>query len=814
MATSTLTVTTVTLPTARLGPVNPLLPVTGASALDLHAHVEAGDGVDAAMRGRMAYGRVTGLAPYLLQDDYGRERVPTSHPAVVLENEVLRATVLPGLGGRLTSLAHRPSGRELLHANPVVQPGNLALRDAWVAGGTEWNLGTTGHSPLTCSPLHAALVEGQVHGEVVPVLRMWELERLRGLVQQLDLWLPPGSPVLLVSVRVRNPRTVEVPLYWWSNTAVPESDGVRVVAPADAAWHLGDDRVLARVDVPGEPDVTYPACSPRAADWFFDVADEQRPYVAALDAAGRGLVQSSTSPLRGRKLFVWGRGRGGDRWQEWLSPEGGRYLEIQAGVAATQLEHVPLPARSTLSWVETYGLGEVDPSTVHGPWARAREAVATEVQRLAPDAWLAGRSAWADELADVAPTRLLHDGSGWGALEERRRAAAGEPPPATAGTPFPAAGLGPEQATWTALLASGRVPDHDPAVAPASYVGPDWTPLLEAAVAPSAHPGWAAWLHVGVARWEAGDHDGAVTAWRRSLEAADQPWAHRLLAVAHRARGDDAGALAAYEAAERAAPGLRPLVVEHLRLLVSQGAGGGDGDPSYDDAVRRLVDALPRRRRRPPRGRAARRRRRGAPRRHRAGAPDAAPGLRLAGAARGRHRARGRVGRPRRDRARRAGGRPGRRRRPAPGAGRRPAPPRARLPDVHPGRDDVAPRTGFGGLGSGRDPSRAQRIRFAGATGTSRAGRRAGPSRWGCAAAGPGRARRAGRRTATARSRTAPRTVSASSVGPGRVSARTNPGDEPLAELRVGDPGTATSRTPSARRRAPRPGPGARSPRR
>lgn len=589
MGPSTLTGTTVTLPTARLGPVNPLVPVTGASALDLHAHVGAGAGVDDAMRARMAYGRVTGLAPYLLQDDYGRERVPTDHPAVVLENDLLRATVLPGLGGRLSSLVHRPSGRELLHANPVVQPGNLALRDAWVAGGTEWNLGTTGHSPLTCSPLHAALVEGRVGDQVVPVLRLWELERVRGLVQQVDLWLPPGSPVLLVAVRVRNPRDVDVPLYWWSNTAVPETDDVRVVAPADAAWHLGEDRVLARVAVPGEPDATYPSRSTRAADWFFDVGDEQRPYVAALDGGGRGLVQSSTAPLRGRKLFVWGRGRGGDRWQEWLSPEGGRYLEIQAGVAATQLEHVPLPARTTLSWVETYGLGEVDPGAVHGDWHGAQDAVAAEVRRLAPDAWLEHQARWADALADAAPARLLHAGSGWGALEERRRSAAGEPPLATAGTPFPHARLGPEQADWTALLASGRVPDHDPAVAPASYVGPEWTPLLEAAVAPSARPGWASWLHVGVARWEAGDRVGAVDAWHRCLDVADQPWAHRLLAVAHRVAGDAPGAVAAYDAAERAAPGLRPLVVEHLRLLVAVGAD----EPTHDDAVRRLVDILP-----------------------------------------------------------------------------------------------------------------------------------------------------------------------------------------------------------------------------
>ena len=55
---------------------------------------------------------------------------------------------------------------------------------------------------------------------------------------------------------------------------------------------------------------------------------------ASLDADGAGLAQTSTARLRGRKLFVWGAGEGGRRWQEWLTePGSGGYAEIQAGLA-------------------------------------------------------------------------------------------------------------------------------------------------------------------------------------------------------------------------------------------------------------------------------------------------------------------------------------------------------------------------------------------------------------------------------------------------------------------------------------------------
>ncbi len=130
---------------------------------------------------------------------------------MILENDRLRATVLPGLGGRLYSLRHKETGRELPYRNAAFQPANLALRNAWFAGGVEWNLGSTGHSTLTCARMHAAAVD---EPDGSPVLRLWEWERTRDLPYQIDLWLPPGSDFLLVGVRIRNPHGHEVPAYW------------------------------------------------------------------------------------------------------------------------------------------------------------------------------------------------------------------------------------------------------------------------------------------------------------------------------------------------------------------------------------------------------------------------------------------------------------------------------------------------------------------------------------------------------------------------------------------------------------------------
>ncbi len=244
--------TVLTLPAAPLGPENPLPPLrTPAPPPVLDPRERAGLPRDMA--------RQLGHRPLRtrLLDGYGRERTPSGLDAVVIENDRLRVTVLPGLGGRIHSLHHKPTGRELLHRNPVLQPAAFALNGAWFSGGIEWNIGATGHTTLTCAPLHTALVPAPDGGTMV---RLWEWERLRDLPFQVDLWLPDDSDFLHVGVRIRNPHEQSAPVYWWSNIAVPETPGTRVLVPADEAWHFGYDHTLTRVAVPesGGLDHTYP----------------------------------------------------------------------------------------------------------------------------------------------------------------------------------------------------------------------------------------------------------------------------------------------------------------------------------------------------------------------------------------------------------------------------------------------------------------------------------------------------------------------------------------------------------------------------
>ncbi|MFD7445202.1 DUF5107 domain-containing protein [Streptomyces sp. NPDC059909] len=517
-----------TLPGAPLGPENPLpalRPLDELHALDERAK----EGLPRDMARQIGYEPLRTVLPTRLRDGYGRERAGTDLDTIVIENDRLRVTVLPGLGGRVHSLHHRPTGRELVYVNPVFQPAAFALNGAWFSGGIEWNIGATGHTTLSCAPLHAAVVPAPDGGEMV---RLWEWERLRDLPFQVDLWLPDGSDFLYVGVRIRNPHERPAPVYWWSNIAVPEGERTRVVAPADEAWHFGYERALRRVAVPGHEGVdrTYPLRSEYPADYFYDVPREARRWIASLGEDGHGLVQTSTDLLRGRKLFLWGAGRGGRRWQEWLTEPGTPgYAEIQAGLARTQLEHVRLDAEEEFSWLEAYGPLSADPAAVHGDdWAAARSETAARLEAALPRADVdAAYEAW-QRCADTEPGEILTTGSGWGALEVLR---AGYKLP---GTPFPEATLGEEQAPWLELLRTGVLPAPRRVTPPGpTLVAPHWRDMLETAPAEPLTE-----YHLGVAQWHAGDFAQAVRSWERGLQLAPSRWPLlRCLAVADRTGG-------------------------------------------------------------------------------------------------------------------------------------------------------------------------------------------------------------------------------------------------------------------------------------
>lgn len=522
-----------TIPAATLGPENPLPDIKNVSYI--HAEIEATKAVPPELTTYIDKGMVDTMLPYTQQDSYDRNRVLRTFKAVILENEHLKATFIPELGGRLWSLWDKDSARELLYCNPVFQPGNLALRNAWFSGGVEFNVSIKGHHPMTCSDMfaqHITMADG------TPGVRMYEYERIRGTAYGFDAWLPDGSKLLFIRPRIENNTDHDVWTYWWSNIAVSYTDGMRVIAPADKTFvNYADDNHyyldFADVPVANGVDISYPKNVKIAQDFFFYIPDCAPKWIAAVDEHGVGMMQCSTRNLLGRKLFVWGDSHGGDNWKNFLSDgTNNGYVEIQAGLARTQLEHIPLEEGCVYTWAEAYGALEKPAEKLHGDWQTAQDTVVEAME----EAFDHNIDNVLNSMKIISATagEMIHMGSGWGCLEQLRRKADGEHKPLSYWYDFPESTITGAQMPWYNLLRCGRLDSADPLAVPDGYlVDNKWLLRMEKAMERPENQSWFGWMHLGLMRYANGDVRGAMWAFDSSLALEPSPWVLRNLAMIH-----------------------------------------------------------------------------------------------------------------------------------------------------------------------------------------------------------------------------------------------------------------------------------------
>lgn len=509
-------------------------------------------------------GMINTLLPYCIQDGYDRKRKPTNFPAAVLENEYLKATFLPCLGGRLWSLEDKKTGRELLYRNEVFQPANLSLRNAWFSGGVEWNVGIKGHNPLTCSPMFATQCTNK-HGE--PVLKMYEYERIRGIVYSIYATLK--EDVLLVHPVIENTSGEEKYMYWWSNIAVDEEEGLRVLSPAEKTFvcyyddkgYVLDSNVLPVMCVNGMDypvDVSYPERINRSNDFFYKIAEDRKKWVASIDKGGAGLVQYSDNILQGRKLFLWGQHQGGRHWNEWLSNACKPYVEIQAGLLKTQLEHFMMDKEAVIEWTEGYCGVKGDATKLHDP---DYFAAANYLEAQFADKFAYLDQGCFDITSEDAPTYF---GSGWGALENKIRDVA-----ISNINKFPEESLADAQADWMHLLQKGTLLDHDVNEPIVSYVsGQFWKDLLLAKI----RQNWYDYYQLGVIYCADCQFDEAIACFRKSNELQENPWALRSMAqIQKNVYSDTVSAAQNMVRAVELKPDYRPLLWDCADALIADG---------------------------------------------------------------------------------------------------------------------------------------------------------------------------------------------------------------------------------------------------
>ena len=477
------------------------------------------------------FGKRKNSYPYRQYNCYTRELKACRMKAAVLENDFIRAVFLPELGGRLWELWDKQTGNNLLYTNDVIRYSNLAVRNAWFSGGVEWNIGIIGHTPLTVEQLYTAVLKDE-NGN--PVLRMYEYERLRGVEYQMDFWLEEKNAFLNCRMRIVNSKAEVVPMYWWSNMAVPEYKEGRVVVPAAKAFS-SNGRDIYKVDIPhvNGVDITSYERIPDQIDYFFDIPENSPKFIANLDETGYGLLHISTSRLKSRKLFSWGSNEGSDRWQEFLTRDAGRYVEIQAGLSKTQYGCIPMAPHTAWEWIEQYGPVQIDRNVKAGSYDVLRGEMEVLVNREMNERRLE-ETLKSRKLLALTKGELICEGSGYGKLEQAVRIYSND----RALSEHLEYREQPEQKKWQEFLETGVFMEQAGDLKPGEFLrGEVFLKRLRDTIKTLNEKNWYAHYHLAVMEMDYDNREAAEKEFLKALELCENPWCYHGLAALYMLEG-------------------------------------------------------------------------------------------------------------------------------------------------------------------------------------------------------------------------------------------------------------------------------------
>jgi tetratricopeptide (TPR) repeat protein len=288
--------------------------------------------------GREYQGARGPVYPYPLLDRLGDRREDRVYRALWLENEYVKLSVLPEIGGRIFTGQDKTNGYDFFYRQHVIKPALIGMLGAWISGGVEWNV-FHHHRATSFMPVRSAITENPDGSRTVWVGETEWRQRMRWAV---GVTLRPGRSYVEAEVRMTNRTPLAHSMLYFSNPAVHANESYQVLFPPDVDWATFHAKIdfapwpLARGpfvgrDFPPGTDLSLWKNHPYPISFFV--------YRSALDflggydhGRGAGVVHvADHDTMPGKKFWTWGNGPDGRMWDHILSDEDGPYIELMTG---------------------------------------------------------------------------------------------------------------------------------------------------------------------------------------------------------------------------------------------------------------------------------------------------------------------------------------------------------------------------------------------------------------------------------------------------------------------------------------------------
>jgi len=298
--------------------------------------------------------------PYTLRTNLTGVKADHAWRAIFLENEYLKCTVLPDIGGHLYNCMDKISGQPMFYANPSIKKANIGYRGAWAAFGVEFNFPVS-HNWVSMSPVDFAYA---AHEDGSASVWVGNIDRAYGMQWGVELLLKPSSTLLEEKVTLYNRSDVRHRYYWWNNAGVQVWDDSRIEYPMRFTASHGFTEVSPwPIDAQGKDLSVIGNQTDGPVSRFMYGSHE--PFMGIWNPKTQtGTVHfAEYRDLPGKKIWTWGVDADGLNWRTALSDNQSAYAEVQAGLFRNQETYAFLDPGQTIRfseyWMPVRGTGGI-----------------------------------------------------------------------------------------------------------------------------------------------------------------------------------------------------------------------------------------------------------------------------------------------------------------------------------------------------------------------------------------------------------------------------------------------------------------------
>ena len=287
--------------------------------------------------------------PYTLRKQITDHRADHRWRAIYLENEYLKCSVLPDLGGHIYTCIDKISGQPMFYANPSIKKAMIGYRGAWAAFGVEFNFPVS-HNWVSMSPVDFAY-QGHENGSAS--ITVGNIDRVYGMEWSVQLTLRPASTVLEQRVTLSNRSDVRRRFYWWNNAAVQVWDDSQIQYPMRFAAAHGFAEVQRwPIDSQGK-DLSIIRNQTNGPVSLFVHGSRENFMGVWHPRTNTGTVHfADYAELPAKKIWSWGVDADGLDWRKALSDDNSAYVELQAGLFRNQETYAFLEPRQEIAFTE------------------------------------------------------------------------------------------------------------------------------------------------------------------------------------------------------------------------------------------------------------------------------------------------------------------------------------------------------------------------------------------------------------------------------------------------------------------------------